>query len=1271
MIRIEMILKRIKIKQEDVSANSLKIILILFCLYVSANLLAQQPVPHLFGDSSDLFSRSISHICSNDVMLYQSRKDVAFRAREDKMNLDIQNAMRRMVNDTIYLPVVVHIINPNPASITDAQIINGIKLLNDAFSKSGIYSASPGADTKIRFCIATKDPDGGISTGITRTTSFFSTHLNMDNEDGRLKNLIQWDPSRYINIWLINNIDAEAYADFICGSWYRLGVGGYATMPPGGGSLDGIVVTGFGALLAHEMGHYLGLYHTFEGGCFNNNCLLNGDRVCDTPPDGTVRPSAGCGSPTNSCNTDTLSAHSNGNFIADVPDQIANFMDYGNGACSIEFTQGQADRMRAAIMSQRTGLLTDECTEPCGENITANFTRNIAYPVIGDLITFTNTSSGAANFQWLVNDVVVSTGTNFSYTFNVTGKNKVTLKAFNTIACFASYTDYVIVNCGVTARFYTNKKTIASKINVYTDSIMFTNASYNGVTYQWLISNDQGMTEQVISTGTNLTYVFPIPANYSVRLVAANGSCADTTEIYTVPVFDPTADGMPFSISLNCYQPDKVRINFCIADFGYAPLPVNTPVNFYDADPRLAGANKLSPAFYLTSAVPGGNCGVCFTHILNVNYHGLEKIYVVFNDSGNVVPVALPNTPLAEKNYLNNIQNSQPVQTTIFTAVCQGQNYAGHTVSGNYIDTFSSVINGCDSIRTLNLTVKPVAVATINASICQRQNYAGHTASGTYVDVYSAANGCDSTRTLNLTVKPVFNTSFTVSICQGQNYYGHIISGTYVDTYFAANGCDSTRTVFLTVKPIAATNITATICQGQNYAGHTASGAYVDTYFAVNGCDSIRTLQLTVNPTYNTSISVSICQGENYAGHVTTGIYTDVYSAANGCDSTRVLNLTVNLVRFTTVTTAICQGENYAGHVISGTYTDVYSTTFRCDSIRTLNLTVKPTFSTNITDTICQDDNYAGHTASGIYIDVYAAANGCDSTRTLKLTVKPKSFTVVDAEICSGESYLAGGRLQTTTGIYTDTLLNYLGCDSIITTNLTVNPLPTPDLGIDRGICIGDTLILTPGTFVSYLWQDGSTSSTYSTNVLGKYYVLVTTNFGCKASDTMKALRIDPLPANFLPADTSLCRGNVVHVNIPGYINYLWSTGSTSATVDIIKSGNYNLQVTDRNGCKGTDSLKILYYNCATVWIPNAFTPDADGLNDIFRPVFPAPVSNYRLQIWNRWGLRVFESLNSSIGWDGKFKSATQPSAIYIYIITFKDIDGMDIKKTGMVTLLK
>ena len=1058
--------------------SSIIIIISLFAMVLGV--MAQKPLSQQFIDSAGL-SKSGSDICGTDIMLSQLRRNPTYRTLEDQMNREIMRALNILTDDTLTLPVVIHIINQNPYTITDAQVINGINLLNDAFSKSGAYAASAGVDTKLRFCIAKKDPEGGITTGITRTTSFFSNSLNKDIEDGKLKNLIQWDPKKYINIWLITSIEAEAYANFSCGAWYRLRTGGYATLPPGGGVLDGIVITGFGHILAHEMGHYLGLYHTFEGGCTNNNCLTDGDKVCDTPPDRSVKPS--CSSPENSCSTDTLSNYSNGIFPADVPDQVSNFMDYGNSSCSNQFTQGQADRMRAAITTQRPGLLEDECQPPCIENIVASFTRDIAYSVVGNTLNFTNTSTGATSFEWLVNDSVISTSLNFSHIFNSVAKDKMTLRAFNTPGCFASYTSYVLTGCGVTARFYSDKQVIASKAGIYSDSIYFTNTSSNGLTYQWLLSNNKGMAEQVISTGFDFKYVFPSPANYLLRLIATNGSCSDTTDYYSIPVLDPTADGSVFASSFYCYGSNKVNVSFCIANYGYAPIPKGTPVSFYEADPRNPGAKKLSSTMYLPSAVPGGNCYICYNHVLAVHYKGLEKIYISINDSGLVAPLVFPNTNLVEGNYSNNVNTAQTLRTTINLTICDGSSYAGYKIAGTYIDTLVSKLNGCDSIRTLYLKVNPVYKTTVTTSICDGQNYGGHTASGTYVDHFKSANGCDSTRTLHLTVKPN---------------------------------------------------------------------------------------------------------------------------------------------RSTTINAVICEGYDFEGY-----------------------------------------------TKSGNYIDHFTAANGCDSSRTLHLTVKPKSNTIINGSICEGESFFTDGGPKVSSGIYIDTLINYLGCDSIITTHLQVNPLPKPDLGVDRGICIGDTLQLNPGTFATYLWQDGSTNSTFSTIKLGHYAVKVTTQYGCIASAQMNAIRIDPLPKNFLRTDTSLCRGNTVVLEAPGFITYSWNTGENNASINVTKNGLYQLNVIDKNGCKGLDSVKILFYDCQDVWIPNAFTPDKNGLNEIFRPVFPAPVKNYRLQIWNRSGLRIFESSNTALGWNGKFKGIDQRVDIYVYVLSFVDIDGNNVLKKGTISLLK
>ncbi|MFI5153589.1 MAG: gliding motility-associated C-terminal domain-containing protein, partial [Chitinophagales bacterium] len=457
----------------------------------------------------------------------------------------------------------------------------------------------------------------------------------------------------YINIWYVTDIKSEIMAFFSCGQWSRIKEDGYATMPPASDSLDGIVLRSFGHLLAHEMGHYLGLYHTFEGlNCANTNCSVDGDKVCDTPPDASIGNSLSCTQPQNSCSSDTLSG-----FTVDMPDMISNFMDYGNDACHNAFTEGQAARMRSTIASFRSGLIQDECTKACPENSVALFIRDNPYPVPGSLVGFTNLSTGAGNYQWLINDVVISSTANFSYHFAANGKYKVTLKAFNgNSSCFASYTDYIIVNCGTVSRFYPDKRVIASKIPIYPDSIYFTNRSVGAISYQWLMSNDQGMTEQLVSSATDLSYTFAVPGDYKVRLVASNGSCVDTSEAFEFKVRDPTPDGVVYIYNVNCYQQTGIKLQLEVCNGGYAPILPNTPISFYDDDPRKGNAHKLDPGFVLRDTIKGACCGYTYDHILNINRAGLNQLYVVFNDSGNTMPLSLPNTSQVELNYLNNIQ---------------------------------------------------------------------------------------------------------------------------------------------------------------------------------------------------------------------------------------------------------------------------------------------------------------------------------------------------------------------------------------------------------------------------------------------------------------------------------------------------------------------------------------------------------------------------------------------------------------------------------------
>jgi gliding motility-associated-like protein len=114
------------------------------------------------------------------------------------------------------------------------------------------------------------------------------------------------------------------------------------------------------------------------------------------------------------------------------------------------------------------------------------------------------------------------------------------------------------------------------------------------------------------------------------------------------------------------------------------------------------------------------------------------------------------------------------------------------------------------------------------------------------------------------------------------------------------------------------------------------------------------------------------------------------------------------------------------------------------------------------------------------------------------------------------------------------------------------------------------------------------------------------------------------------------------------------------------------LQVVDRQGCLGTDSIQIETKDCEALLVfPNAFTPNHDGLNDIFRLKYPGLVANYQMQIFNRWGQVIFSSSDPFGGWDGNFANELQPPGTYIWIIRYTDRSGKSQRINGSVVLIR
>jgi hypothetical protein len=266
-------------------------------------------------------------------------------------------------NQLFTLPVVVHVITTGDAigsadNPSDSLINAMIKDLNNAYRKKG--TSFGGVDMRIQFQLAVRDPHGTATTGIVRVSgagvpNYVTGGITNNGTIGSadeltVKGLSRWPNTDYINIWIVNKINGTSTA-----------TGGYTYFPEyNSAATDGLVlnasvVNGTNKTVAHEMGHFFYLYHTFyDGGnettcAANDDCNTEGDMVCDTEPMLNVP----CGTSGNTCNNNLpfLIADSIKHYTV-----LNNFMTYTN--CQWMFTQGQKTRARSALLSFRDGLVT-------------------------------------------------------------------------------------------------------------------------------------------------------------------------------------------------------------------------------------------------------------------------------------------------------------------------------------------------------------------------------------------------------------------------------------------------------------------------------------------------------------------------------------------------------------------------------------------------------------------------------------------------------------------------------------------------------------------------------------------------------------------------------------------------------------------------------------------------------------------------------------------------------------------------------------------------
>jgi|GEM_PF-2448745 hypothetical protein len=436
----------------------------------------------------------------------------------------------RTAGGPLIIPIVFHVVHMNGAeNIPDSLILIELDSLNAYYSNSYQFTNPNSVNTNIQFCLASVDPYGNPTTGITHDTSSFTVMANYAG-DVLMKNVNRWNPLRYLNVWFCKDVLNAA------------GAGAYSSFPWSMGEpSDGIVIMsmsialggGNHTLLSHEVGHYLGLYHLMDGdSCKNENCLLDGDKVCDTPPQ--YFNNYDCN--VSSCSSDMDDTTGLSPFTSDVADG-SNIMTPRNNCALIDLTQGQSDRMNYFLLNVRNQLLE---SNGCGSNV-----LSLPAPIAG----FTTSAIGCYYQQFC------STAINTEYTE----------WDFNNDGVIDGAGDTVLYRYPQSG-YYTIVQRVFNGSGWDTDTLTtFIHVRPNGL---WPIVSQTGITYMGVCKGTSVSFT---AAPGMVSYLWENG---DTTQTTTF-IADST-----FQMGITCVDtmgntwtrcPDPL-VTYTVNDFPQAPV---------------------------------------------------------------------------------------------------------------------------------------------------------------------------------------------------------------------------------------------------------------------------------------------------------------------------------------------------------------------------------------------------------------------------------------------------------------------------------------------------------------------------------------------------------------------------------------------------------------------------------------------------------------------------------------------------------------------------
>ncbi|TAL59240.1 MAG: T9SS type B sorting domain-containing protein, partial [Bacteroidetes bacterium] len=268
-------------------------------------------------------------------------------------------------------------------------------------------------------------------------------------------------------------------------------------------------------------------------------------------------------------------------------------------------------------------------------------------------------------------------------------------------------------------------------------------------------------------------------------------------------------------------------------------------------------------------------------------------------------------------------------------------------------------------------------------------------------------------------------------------------------------------------------------------------------------------------------------------------------------------------------------------------------------------------------------------------------------------------------------------------GSYTVTVTDASGCTQTQTITVTYNNTLTLNTSSTQAGCTvnNGTATANPGngaTPYSYSWSNGLSTQTVTGLAVGTYTIIVTDASGCTQTQTVNVTQTSGPTAVITATVINITLGGNTQLTATGGGTYSWSpsTGLSCTTcanpaASPLQTTNYCVVVTDGNGCKDSSCITInVEMPCGDIFIPNAFSPDDDGSNDL-ECVLGGCIETFHIAIYDRWGEKVFETSDQKICWDGMYKGKILNTAVFVYYMAATLTSGEKISKKGNISLIR